>query len=347
MTTLTQVAITTRKIIRWGIYGIVALIILRILFTIAVAIRNTYFPKPPPAPTVAFGKLPAIGFPTQATIPQITYTIETAEGALPVLSPQAKVYFMSKLLQTQLNLPTAREKASGMGFSASQEKVSDTLYRFYRPEVPSRLEMNIVTGAFSVSYDLASDQSPLDKRPPTPEVAASYLRSFLSSGDVLPLDLTGPINHEFVKIENQNLVGAISLSEADLVKVNLTRKDYDELPTLTPNPTQSNVWFMVSGASDRKKQVVAGEFRYYPVDEKQFATYPIKDAQTAFEELKGGKGYIASMGQNETTVVIREVYLAYYDPDVASKFFQPIIVFEGDRGFVAYVPAVTSEYYGD
>jgi hypothetical protein len=38
--------------------------------------------------------------------------------------------------------------------------------------------------------------------------------------------------------------------------------------------------------------------------------------------------------------------MAYYDPDVLSQYFQPIVVFEGDGGFVAYVPAVTAEYYG-
>jgi len=40
------------------------------------------------------------------------------------------------------------------------------------------------------------------------------------------------------------------------------------------------------------------------------------------------------------------VYLAYYDAGVPTDYYQPIIVFEGDQDFLAYVPAIASEYYG-
>jgi len=71
----------------------------------------------------------------------------------------------------------------------------------------------------------------------------------------------------------------------------------------------------------------------------------LKTAQVAFEDLKVGKGYIANIGLNKDgKVVIRRIYLAYFDPNIPSSFYQPVIVFEGDRSFLAYVPAITDAY---
>ena len=68
-------------------------------------------------------------------------------------------------------------------------------------------------------------------------------------------------------------------------------------------------------------------------------------SRKAFEELKAGKAYIASISGESQNIVIRRIYLAYYDPGEATDFYQPIIVFEGDNNFVAYLPAVSADYY--
>lgn len=95
-----------------------------------------------------------------------------------------------------------------------------------------------------------------------------------------------------------------------------------------------------------KRQVVAGEYRYFPIDQTQVSTYPLKTAKEAYDNLVNGKGYIADLGLNTNgKIIIRKIYLANYDPDTQTDFFQPIVVFEGDNGFVAYVPAVTDAYY--
>jgi hypothetical protein len=183
-----------------------------------------------------------------------------------------------------------------------------------------------------------------------PEVAASNVRSFLSTAGMLPEDLTGPTAHQFLKHEVAGLVPAVSLSDANLVKIHLFRKNYEEIPTLTSTPNEGNIWFLVSGLTQRGKDLIAGEYHYFPVDEAQFSTYPIKTVETAWEELKSGNYFIASNGsvQQGNEVKIRRVYLAYYDPGVPTDFFQPIWVFEGtDKNFVAYVPAVSPEYYGE
>jgi len=348
-TSLTQVAISARKIVRWGIFFIIFLIVGRILLSAGIAIYRKIFPPPPPKPTVAFGKLPALPFPAQ-TNPNFSFTLETAEGGLPKLATQAKVFFMLKPSSNLLSLDTAKAKAEALGFNPNGQQVSQTTYRFTNQRAPSTLELNIISGTFSISYDLNSDPSPLEARAPFPEIAAANIRSFLSSANILPQDLTGPTTHEFLKIQDRNFVGALSQSEAKLIKINLFRKAYDNLPCLTKDPKNANVWFVVGGASDRAKQVVAAEDHYFPADETQFATYPIKTAEAAWNEFSSSKGFLTQTGnhQEKDNIKIRKIYLAYYDPGEAFDFLEPIIVFdEGvDDGFLAYVPAVTADYYG-
>lgn len=347
MASLTQAAITTRKAVRFSIYFIIFLIVGRIVLGILVTIIQTVFPAPPPPPTVVFGKLPKLPFPINNDVPPLQYVVQTPEGGLPALVTEAKVYFMPQSRPDLLALDNAKQKATTLGFNTPNE-ISPTLYKFVSPGSSSTMEMNIVNGTFSLGYNLNGDPTPLSQQPPAPSEAAGIARNYLSQAGILPDDLTGPTTQEYLKVQNKQLVSAISLSEANLIKINLFRKDYEKLPSLTSNPNQSNVWFIISGSQDKGKQIIGAQFYYYGVDETQYSTYPIKTSDQAFTDLKAGKGYIANLGSNDNgKITIRRVYLAHYDPGSPSLFYQPIVVFEGDNGFVAYVPAVTSTYYSE
>ena len=105
---------------------------------------------PPPPPTVSFGKLPKIVFP-EKEISQINYTVETPDGSFPKLAEQANVYFMPKLTSSLLALDVAKQKAAGLGFTAEPEQLSGSVYKFTNTRTPSTLEMNIISGFFSLS----------------------------------------------------------------------------------------------------------------------------------------------------------------------------------------------------
>jgi len=349
MTGLTQVAITARKAIRYTIYVIIFLMVGKVLLDATIGIYKKIFPPAPPPPTVKFGTLTKIPFPNTNPDVKLSYVLETPEGGYPKLSTQAKVYFMPKVNPTLLALDFAKEKARALRFTSEPQQMSDTVYRFTNPEVPSTFEINIVTGVFSISYDLIADRTPLSVKPPASEIAAAQFRSALSAANILPEDLTGPTSNDFFKLSDGTLKSALSLSEADVTKVNLYRKSYDELPALTADPNEANVWAIISGSTDRGKQIVASEYHYFPVDESQFSTYPIKTPEAAFGELSAGQAFITNLGLAKTgdTLKIRRIYLAYFDPEAPTDFFQPIFVFEGDNGFAAYVPAVTADYYGE
>lgn len=345
MATLTEVSIISRKIIRYSIYSIIIIIIGRILFLTGLKIYRYFFPPAPPPPTVSFGKLPPLVFPEGKKIESANYILELPEGSLPVFPTQAKVYFQPRLLPNLLSLETITEKLQKMGYR-NPEKVSDTIYRFTHRSVPAKLEINIINANFSLSYDLVSDRSPLDQIPAPPEVAVSIAKRFLDSGELLTPDIkNGPYTFSYHKIQEKELLPALGRVEANLTKINLFRKSYDDLPSLTPNPEEANIWFMISGSGESAKQIIFGKFNYFSIDESQHATYPLKTSEQAFEDLKMGKAYIAK-APNTENIIIRKVYLAYYDSPIYSEFFQPIVVFEGDN-FLAYVPAVSPEYYGE
>ncbi|MGA2910307.1 MAG: hypothetical protein ABSE04_00705 [Candidatus Microgenomates bacterium] len=349
MTSLTQIAITARKVIRYGIFLIIFLIVGKIALDSGTTIYRKIFPVPPPTPTVKFGKLTKIPFPDTGSTAKLTYVLETPSGGLPTDIPnQAKVYFMPKPSPNLLSLDSAKAEAASMGFGSNPQQISDTIYNFTNADFPSTLQINIITGTFSISYNLATDKSPLSLKPPVAEVAASEFRSILSEANVLPADLTGPVTSDFLKLSNGQLVNALSLSESDVIKINLFRQNYDNLPSVTGNPNQANVWAIISGSQTQNQQIIAAEFHYYPVDGSQFSTYPIITPAQAFAELQAGSAFIANLGVNKDgdTLKIRRIYLAYFDPDVATDFYQPIYVFEGDNGFIAYLPAVTPAYYG-
>lgn len=315
-----------------------------------IGIYRRIFPPEAPPPTVAFGKLPTLPFPERAKL-NLNFELETPEGGLPTVPEQLNVYLMPKISANLLSLDFAKEKVKSLGYDTNAIQIDESTYEFKNTSSPSVFRANIVTGTFSLSYDLVSDPSPLSAVPPNPEVAISNAKSFLKRIDSLPTDLeNGPTNYSYLKHQSSGLVPVTSLSEANLTKVYLFRGSYDDLPSLTSTPGEANIWFTVSGLTDRGKQIIAGEYHYFPVDPEQKATYPIKTPQAAWEELKSGNYFTASFGgaSEDSVTKIRRVYLAYYDPGIAVDFFQPIYVFESpDKNFVAYVPAVTPDYYGE
>ena len=348
MASLTQTSIIARKIIRFSIYAVIFIIVARFTIGLGIRIYRNFFPEPPPPPTVTFGKMPTLPFPENPEgTGNLTYSLETPEGELPDFGQQAKVYVMPKIPPTIQSLEFAKQKSTSLGFSGEGRELVETVFLFPNNSAPSTLTMNIVSGIFSISYDLRANPSAIESIPPAPELATTQVRSYLARAELLKDDLTGPATHDFIKIEEGRFVPALSLSESHLIKVNLFRKNINELPSATSTPKEANVWFMLSGSDDRPNQIIAAEYHYYPLNEEEHATYPIKTAQKAWEELNSQEAKIVSIDDPSVeNIKIRNVYLAYYDAGQYTTYYQPIVVFEGDNDFVAYVPAVTEEYYG-
>ncbi|KKR10999.1 MAG: hypothetical protein UT39_C0012G0021 [Candidatus Woesebacteria bacterium GW2011_GWA1_39_21] len=345
MTSLTQVSILSRKIIRYSIYTAIFIVIVRYSYLIGTKIYRKYFPEPPPPPTLSFGKLAKIPFPEKEVPKDLVFTLETVDGKLPKFPKQLSVYFMPKAISTINSLDSAKQKATSLGFDPNGVELVETVYLFKHSKSPASLNLNIVTGIFSISYDLNSKPSVLEQPPPDPKTATALAKTYLTRARSLPGDLTGPVANEYLKIQDGKIVPASSLSNANVTKINLYRKDYNDLSNVTGTANQANIWFMFTGSRDPGDQVIAAEYKYFSVDENKSGTYPIKTSDEAWEELKSGNAYFANVDDSSNgNITIRKVYPAYYDPNQYTEFYQPVIVFEGDNNFAAYVSAVANDY---
>ena len=349
MATLTEASITARKSIRFTIYGIIGLIILRMLINTGVSIYKKIFPPPPEPANMAFGKLPKIKFPDNKKL-NLTFSLETAEGSsLPTFPLKTNVYFMPKKSANLLSLDFAKDKAKKLGFNPEEYQTNDSTYQFRSRDSEAILEYDIITGAFSISYDLSADPSPLSVKPNLPEISLNTIKTFLSGASLMPEDLTGPTLHRYLKTQSGGFVEALSLSDSNLIRIDMFRKNYNNMPVVTATPREANVWFMLSGIREKGTDIIAGEYHYFPIDESKVATYPLKSADQIWNEFNQGNYYTATNGQtvDGESIKIRKIYLAYYDSGEYTEFLQPVFVLEGDKDFVAYIPALSSEVFSD
>lgn len=339
--TLALATYYTRNAIKYGAFFIAFLIFAKISWEAGTAVYRNFFPPEPPPPEVKFGKLPALVFPEKES-PKLSYNLQTATGELPQFPKTTRVYFMPKRSSSFLDLDESKRIAQRLGFSGNVSTTSETIYRFEHETLPSSLSINIVNKTFSLNYDLVQTPSLIEERPESTQEALKAATSFLNQANLMPEDiLNTERTFEFWKAETE-MEKATSLSEANFIRVNFFREPYDDFPVLTPD-RRGNVWFLVGG---KDNDVVAGEYHYFPIEKENNSTYPIKTSQQAWEELNQGIGFIVSTPLEQTTVIVRKIYLGYYDAGEPQGFLQPIVVFEGDGNFMAYVPAVTAEFYG-
>lgn len=347
MATLTETAYFTRRTIKYGSVGLVVFLILYFAWGIGSTYWRKIHPSPPPPPTVSFGKLSALSFPKKENLPSFSYRLETIEGTTPKLASVGRVYFMPKPAATLLGLDFAREMAKKIGFLGEPTKVSDRVFRFLGQNTNTILEMDIISQKFSLFYDFQNDQSILaEKKLPSDEQAVMEAKNFLRQAELLPQDLEeGQAKVSYFRFVAPNLMPALSLSEADFVRVDLFRVNLDDWKILPPNPAEAQVSFLFSGSRELGKRITRVDYNSRPISFDNPATYPLKTSQAAWQELGEGKGYIASLGNNQDgRITVRKIYLAYYEPDTIQDFLQPIFVFEGDNNFVAYVPAVDPQW---
>ena len=347
MVNLTQTAYWTRRLLKFGAIFLIAIIFLRFFFNITSSVWKKIHPAPPPTPTVSFGKLPKLSFP-EGNKEKLTFKLETIQGGLPKLPTTGRVYFIPKEGPNLLALDRANQIAKKLGFKNQPQQTSEKIYHWITESTPpTTLDIDINTENFHLVYDYQNDQEILNSKDlPTNQQAAKEAKNFLANNGLLSDDLaTGSAEFVYLKFTPPNLTPALSLSEADFVRVNLFRADLDGLKILPPNPKNSMISFLFSGSKALGKRIIEVSYTYYPIERETLATYPLKTSQTAWQELQGGTGYVANLGENQNgQIVIREVSLAYFDSNQSQNFLQPIFVFEGDNNFFGFVPAVDSKW---
>lgn len=263
------------------------------------------------------------------------------------MGDRAKVYFMPKPVSNFLSFERAMKLANSLGFSGEASEISNRLFVWTDIELPYRtIQVDIISGNFVLKYDYKSDLSiSLEKDLPTKENALTEIRSFYDKIGVSSTDiLSGELKVTFLKLSGNQLTQTTSLSEADFVRIDIFRPQLDSMPIYSFDPNKSLVYFIFSGSKTLNKRFIEVGYTYNPISLDNYATYPIRTSSDAYKELTSGNGYVASVGENNKKINILKIYLAYYEPEEPQTYLQPVYVFEGEKGYYGYVPAVSAEW---
>ncbi|MBU1129981.1 hypothetical protein KKE45_01525 [Patescibacteria group bacterium] len=344
---LTDTAHTTRKLLKFGGLGI---ILFSFFWSFLVTGIKAYRKANPPKlyPTTRFGKLPAITFPSKK-IQKKDFILELANDEFPEFPDQAKVYVVYRPTSTLLALEEDTKTARNLGFVSQPIKISNGIYRFENNTLGKTLTMNVLDGSFKLEYPYRSDQTLQGSgKLPSISQAIGSAKSFLQTADKLHPDLEeGQQKTTYWKITFTGLKSVLSHSEANAIRVDFLREDLDEdMMIYSSQPDKSSVSILISNSTVENKKIIEVDYKYSPIDRQSFSTYPIKSVTQAWNEMKEGSYWPAKQDYSNS-VSIRNAKLAYFEPSSLTNYMQPIYVFTGDNGFIAYVSAISQSWISE
>ncbi|MEN8253650.1 MAG: hypothetical protein ABFQ62_04735 [Patescibacteria group bacterium] len=348
--TLTNMTFIGRQTVKYGLVLVVSLMVGRTLLNAFTAFWRATHPPKPAAPTLGFGILPAIEFPQQEDKdkPQ-SYELETKTGNFPKFVEKAEVYFMPGFNSTLFDDETARELAASLGFVFEPKELDSQNYRFTKSKpLASTLDLNIRSKTFELKTDYLSKQELLlssdvpDTQSAIEQVKNTLLEAGISHFDVLE-DASASAQAVYLKAVGNRLQAATSVSDAEFVQIDLKRAAINGLEVYTPAGKEGTIHAVVTGAFDGKNSIMRLRHKHYPMEYSQEESYPLRSVSAAWNLLQSGEAYVVNKGELDKAV-IRHIYLGYFDSFEYQEYFQPIYVFEGDKGFLAYVSAIDPRY---
>lgn len=353
MSQLTEISIVTKKAAFWLVIVFITYIILKFSFDAFVIYWKKTHPVPLTPPDVRFGKLVAPDFSFVSTSSSgLKFKLQNVEG-LPIKDATAagRVYSMPKKLPTLLDTQKVRDFVAKIGFTDPEEPLSSTLYRFTDPKDKLRtLEIDTTNRNFKLKYDYKNNPAVFtggtvaDKDAAIKEVKDYITFNSLFDGSVLKGKITAKLLT--YNPQTQTAGAASSLSDTNLLKINFFKNDLDGKKILPPGYTESYNFALYTPSSMVDKRILEIFYTFWPIDSDDFATYPLRSSEAAWQDLADGYAFVIKLGNNNSSdqIIIRNIYLAYYDSEEPQNYLQPVYVFEGDNDFVAYLPAISSDW---
>ena len=160
MATLSQTSEISKKTFVGGLI-VVGLIFLSILtFRFGMTLKNMLFPLPPPASTVAFGKIPKLDISEGVKPPEkIDYKVETISGELPDQTREIKVFRIGSPRPSFGDLERTKAQVANAGYTREPESVTDRTAIFRHSRNPDFvLTINITSGNFVMGSNYLNNQ---------------------------------------------------------------------------------------------------------------------------------------------------------------------------------------------
>lgn len=344
---LTEIAYYTRKAIIYGsIFFLFFIIVRQVLIFVIRSYRETHQP-PPPGPSVTFGKIPSLVFSSQGKNYSYSFKLVTKEVGLPQMPDRSDVYFIPKKLPDLRANDHAKSFAAQLGFITEPKQDQPYMLLFTDPNIPQRsLLMNSVSDNLHIFYDPQTLANLTATSSAKPKITAqSEAQNFLNRyGLLLPIfDLEKTVV-TFVSFDGNQFIESDE-KKAQANRVDFFKRSIGDIPLVTEHFFFGTSYVVLGNNPDEIKAILEAQVVDFPVDLTAKATYPIKSSQQAWEELTGGQGYIANPPKiANQDILIRKVYLAFYEALDYQPYLQPVYVFEGDNNFIGYVAAVTKDW---
>lgn len=345
--TLTELSFYVRK---YRPYGILSVLLILILFYSVQLIILILQNKPTgPAISPIFNVLKRPTIPEASSSAGIKFALENIEGRPVTATDTARVYYLLPPPRTTFGF---RQKAYLMAKTLNFE--TDTVSFILQgrnavfSDATKKLSIDIQNFNFNFQFSFADQPGLFDKAvTPSEQNAQAQAVAFLQSLDTYPEELAkGKTNAIFFNFNPQSkTIKPINKGEdANLVEIDFSRADIDGFPTVSPSFFNSQNFVLMAFFNDGTFQVLRSQVKFFEKSLEQFGVYPLRTGDEAYVDLQQGEGIVISNPQKRKDVIIRTMFLAYFDPDEYQDYLQPVYVFVGDDNFVAYVPAVTKQY---
>lgn len=284
---------------------------------------------------------------------KLNFVVDTIDGELPVTTSSARVFFIPDQATTLQYLKRIYTIAQGFGFldTVKHQTVDDTWVKF--EDETKILKINIKT--FHLDFIVKPTAELQAQFEATPEANfvnlednfIEFAKEEMSEHDAYPPELaSGKTNIVYVRYDLIHQVyypvkpGEIPQG----VRIDFFRVDED-IPVVPPRYFEGHNYVILSPVSS-DPTVVALKFSNFEKLNNEPGIYPVITSAEAWNQLTKGNVTTISLSEEPAkTIKIRQIYLAYYDPESYQKYFQPIFVFLGDNSYVGYLPAIVPSYY--
>lgn len=292
-----------------------------------------------------FGKIKQPEIPNSTPSAGIKFQLDTIEGKPVTATKSANIY---SLIPTSTKFGY-RERISNMakqlGFidSNTYNLIGDTT-SFSSPL--QSLDIKITNFNFKYKYKYDSNQDLFIRTViPTVQESVNNSISLLQSLDRFPDEFDSAnttTNYFYFNPEKKSEVRVGRNIDANIVEVNFFRKNLEEIPTVSTRfPNSNNFVKLVS--SNKEFVPVDVQINFFERNLDNVGSYALISGDAAYALLKQGKGIVLLNSKPQLkNIIIKKMYLAYFEPDYYMEYLQPAYVFEGD-GFAAIVFAIDEE----
>jgi len=348
--TLHQTTENIHKLLKWSLILGGFLAVLFLVINISRIILKIVYPPPPDYPNALFGKLPPISFPNSTVNETFTYSLNTLSGALPVLPDRVTVHKIISQPVTLSNVKNARQKIEVVGFSNTGENkfretvLTPTTYQWQI--VTNGLLRGVIMNTDTYDFKLSStyrtyapilNQSSISNELAVKELVTSFLEEMDLPTDDIKMDNA---KIQSLKLGNGGaLVPAESISSTQVFRLDLFQDPINELPIYYPMHPYSSLNFLMMARSYDFDDILEANFTHQRIATDS-ATYPIKTAKEAYDELVKGKGYISNYYGTDRSIALTDVTLGYFLTEERQGYILPVILFQSKDNFYAFVPAI-------